>query len=319
MKYCLILLAFLTAAAAQTFAQDPQPKPQQQPQPQQQPSQQRSKPEEEIRQQIAEAVTALQVPPEQLHMVTNRTIIPDKDSLNIRIYQPQATGKFPVVYYIHGGIWIAGDLNTHDNICRALSKHLNAVVVAVHYRRPPEHQFPTAFNDSYAVFKWVAAHQQELNGNGQFFVMGDSAGGQLVASLCQANLSEKNKVPITAQVLINPATDLRTSSPSYRQYGDIIDWYLAPGDNKNDFRASPLVGENISGLPPAIIIVGEHDEIRSEGEAYHQRLQSRNISSSLFVHPSAGHLGPFWCAAHEAAMPALAFIVNTIQEKFSGQ
>lgn len=296
MKYQLIIMAMLFSFAS--FGQPNQ------------------KPEDEIREQIAAAVASLQVSPEEIASITNRTITEGKDSINIRIYSPASTGNFPIVYYVHGGVWVAGDLNTHDNICRAISKHLQAVVVAVDYRRPPEHKFPIAFTDSYTIFKWVAAHAKELNGNGTIFVAGDSAGGQLVASLCQANQSESRKIPIAAQILINPATDLRNSSTSYKLYGDIIDWYLNEGDNKNDFRISPLVGDNISGLPPAIIIVGEHDELRSEGEAYHQRLQSRNIKSFLFVHPSAGHLAAYWCAAHEVAMPALAFIIDTVRENF---
>ena len=296
MKYHLIMLAILCSYAS--FGQSNQ------------------KPEVEIREQIAAAVTSLQVSPEEIASITNRTITQGKDSINIRVYSPATTGDFPIVYYVHGGVWVAGDLNTHDNICRSLSKHLQAVVVAVDYRRPPEHKFPNAFNDCYTIFKWVASHSKELNGNGIIFVTGDSAGAQLVASLCQANQSESKKIPITAQILINPSTDLRKSSTSYKLYGEIIDWYLNEADNKNDFRISPLVGDNISGLPPAIIIVGEHDELRGEGEAYHQRLQSRNIKSFLFVHPSAGHLAAYWCAAHEVAMPALAFIVDTVRENF---
>lgn len=223
---------------------------------------------EEIRQLIAKSITDLHVAPEQVAEIKNEIVRNGKDSVAIRIYKPVLNKNLPVIYFVHGAAWVAGDLETHDNICRYLSNHLQAIVVAVDYRRAPEHKFPIPFDDCYAVMKWIYSHTKQLNGNGKLVLMGDSAGGQLVGSLCLVNANEKQPIPVLAQILVDPALDLSKTSVSYHTYSLFIDWYLNETDNANDIRISPLLSHDFKGLPQAIIVVGENDKIRNDGEAF---------------------------------------------------
>jgi acetyl esterase len=268
---------------------------------------------DEVRLAIAKSITDLHVAPEPVEIVRNDFVTSDNVSIPIRIYQPALGKPLPVIYLVHGAAWIAGDLETHDNICRYLANHLKAVVVAVNYRRPPEHKFPAPFNDSYTVLKWIYSNRKQLNSNGKLVLVGDSAGGQLVGSLCMVNAAEKKPIPVVAQVLVNPALILSKGSVSYTTYSRFIDWYLNDTDNASDIRISPALATSIQGVPPAIIVVGENDKIRNDGEVFHQKLLSAGIPSRLYVQPNTGHLAGRWCAGDERAKPAMDFVVAELQ------
>jgi acetyl esterase len=268
---------------------------------------------DEVRMAIAKSITDLQVAPEPVALVTNDFVTSDNGSIPIRIYQPALGKPLPVIYLVHGAAWVAGDLETHDNICRYLTNHLQAVVVAVNYRRPPEHTFPAPFDDSYTVLKWVNANTKKLNGNGKLVLIGDSAGGQLVGSLCMVNAAGKKPIPVVAQVLVNPALNLSKGSVSYTTYSRFIDWYLNDTDDTKDIRISPALATIIKGVPPAIIVVGENDKIRNDGEVFHQKLLSAGINSKLYVQPNTGHLAGRWCAGDEKAKPTMDFVVAELQ------
>jgi acetyl esterase len=268
---------------------------------------------EEFRLWVAQDIAHYQVRPEPVSRVKDTFVAVGRDSIGIRIYQPASTEPLPVIYQVHGAGWVAGDLETHDNICRYLANHLQAVVVAVNYRRAPEHKFQVAFNESYAVFKWIYANQKKLNGNGKLLLIGDSAGGQLVGSICLFNAGEKKPIPVLAQVLINPALDLSNGSATYTTYSYFVDWYLNESDNKNDVRISPSLAANVKGVPQTIIVIGEKDEIRKDGEVFHQKLLNAGVSSTLFVQPDARHLAGSWCAGAEKAKPAMDFVITELQ------
>jgi acetyl esterase len=270
----------------------------------------------DIRIAIAKSVTDLNVAPEPVADIKNDLVMNGKDSIAIRIYRPVANKKLPVIYLVHGAGWIAGDLDTHDNICRHLANKLQAIVVAVNYRRAPEHKFPAPFDDSYLVFKWIHSNMKKLKGNGKLIVMGDSAGGQLAASICIVNSLEKKPVPVTAQVLVNPALNLSKGSVSYTTYPYFIDWYLNITDSTGDERISPLLAKDISKTPPAIIVTGEKDGIRNDGEEFHKKLLEAGISSSLYIQPERGHLAQHFCAAGEKAKPAIDYVVGKLKELY---
>lgn len=265
---------------------------------------------EEVRVSIANSITDLNVKPEPVTLVENKLV----GSIPVRIYNPNPKKKLPVIYLVHGAVWIAGDLETHDNICRYLANHTEAIVVAVHYRRAPEHKFPAAFDDSYTVMKWISANTKKLNGNGKLVLLGDSAGGQLTASLCIVNASADKPMPVTAQVLVDPALDLSKDSDSYSAYVPFIDWYLNKTDNTNDIRISPLLAKDFKKFPEAIIVVAENDRIRDEGERFHQKLLGAGVRSVLYVQPDVRHLGAAWCAGSESAFPAMKFVVAEVKK-----
>jgi acetyl esterase len=265
---------------------------------------------------VANEVAGYHIPPEPVAVVRDQKVLIGSDSIGIRIYQPSLTGTFPVIYLVHGGAYVGGDLDTHDNICRHLANALQVVVVSVNYRRPTEYKFPVAFDDSYAVFKWVNANKKSLHGNGRLILLGDSAGGQIVASICLVNAADTLPIPITAQVLVNPATNMDFAAAPGNMNSIFLQWYLNPADDPKDVRLSPLLARDFSKDPPAIIVVGEKDELRSQGEDFSKKLIAAGIVSTLFVQPNIGHLAGRWCATEEKAKPAIDFVVKTIKENY---
>jgi len=294
----LLLIITLSAIFTNVKAQDQMPSP------------------TEIRAIIAGSITQLNIAPESIAEVKNEVVVTGNDSVQIRIYRPVLKAKLPVIFQIHGGAMVAGDLDTHDNICRYLANHTQSVVVAVHYRRPPESKFPAALNDCHNVLKWIGANMKKLNGNGKLVLLGDSAGGQLSGALALVNAKEKKPLPIAAQVLVNPALDVSKGSATYAAYSWMVEAYINPNDDPKDNRLSPLLATNFKGVPPAVIVVCENDELRPEGEAYHKKLTEAGIPSKLFLQPKTGHLAELWCAASPKAQPAMDFVVAELKKVF---
>lgn len=117
--------------------------------------------------------------------IKNMNIVIASNKVPVRIYTPESGDKFPVIIYSHGGSWISGNLDTHDNVCRKLSKKTKAIVVSVDYRLAPENPFPAGLNDVYDVLQWVFKNSQSIHGDSKHIcVVGDSAGGNLSAAVC---------------------------------------------------------------------------------------------------------------------------------------
>ena len=209
--------------------------------------------------------------------------------LRARVYTPDGPGPFPLVAFFHGGGWVIGDLDTHDNMARNVCRGAGAVVVSAGYRLAPEHPFPAAADDAVAVARYLAAHGSEFGGDGRLAVAGDSAGGNLAAVAAQA--LTRDGTPLAGQFLIYPAVDARGGYPSraqnakgYLLEGDTIDWFLAhyagPPRDDADPRLSPLHGD-LAGLPPAVIVTAEYDPLRDEGEAYGRALQAAGVRADV--------------------------------------
>jgi acetyl esterase len=205
------------------------------------------------------------------------------------VYRPEGEGPFPTVVFFHGGGWVIGDLDTHDNMARNVCRGARAVVIAVDYRLAPEHPFPAAAEDCVAAARWVAAHTAELGGDDRLAVAGDSAGGNLAAVAAQA--LHADGTPLVAQFLIYPAVDAEGEYPSrvenakgYFLEQPTMDWfyghYAGAWDDAKDPRLSPLHAD-LSGLPPAVIVTAEFDPLRDEGEAYGAALEKAGVSADV--------------------------------------
>ncbi|RZI44733.1 alpha/beta hydrolase [Herbaspirillum sp. HC18] len=207
-------------------------------------------------------------------------------AIPLRFYRPLDTipGKLlPALVYFHGGGWTIGDLDTHDTLCRQLANGAGCVVVAVDYRMGPEHRFPKAVDDSIAALRWIHAHAGALGIDAsRIAVGGDSAGGNL-AAVVAIDARNAGGPSIAFQLLIYPATDMRCTAPSHTSNGqgylltnDTIryfhDHYIDDPAHDADWRASPLLHEDLSGLPPAFILTAGYDPLRDEGLMYAQRL-----------------------------------------------
>ena len=276
---------------------------------------------QQIRQKIAQDIVDLKGPTVKVGSITDQKI-PEvgADSVPIRIYRPsqgeptapRLVTNLPLVYFIHGGAWIAGDLKTHDNICRRLCHDANVVLVAVHYRRPPESPYPASHDDVMTVLNWIQANRASLSASGPLILLGESAGGNLVASTCLRNIDAPEPVPIAAQILICPALDVRPGSVTFKTYEWAVRAGLPDIAKANETYASPLVSTQLKKLPPTSIAVEDMDEIKDDGIQMHQKLLAAGVKSTLFNQEKIGHLGPFWAANNPVIEPTLKFILEQI-------
>lgn len=231
--------------------------------------------------------------PEQVVPVAStedRTVPGAEGDLRARVCRPEGEGPFPTVVFFHGGGWVIGDLDTHDNMSRNVCRGSGAVVVAVDYRLAPEHPFPAAADDAVAAARWIAAHLDEFGGDPRLGLAGDSAGGNLAAVVAQA--LRDDGTPLVAQFLIYPAVDAEGEYPSrvenakgYFLEKDTMDWfyghYAGAWEDAKDARLSPLHGADLSGLPPAVVVTAEYDPLRDEGEAYGEALRAAGVSADV--------------------------------------
>ncbi|MDM5333921.1 alpha/beta hydrolase [Ureibacillus composti] len=242
--------------------------------------------------------------PEKVGKVENRVIPGPGGDIPVRIYTPNGEGPFPSLVFYHGGGWVIGDLDTVDVPCRLLANRANCVVVSVDYRLAPEHKFPAAAEDAYAAAKWVVENGPSiLVDSSRVAVGGDSAGGNL-AAVVSLMARDKNEIELAYQLLIYPVTNHSYETVSYRDNADgylltkdsmiwFWDHYLRdPQDGENPY-ASPLKAEDLSGLPPALVITAEFDPLRDEGEAYAQRLKEAGVSVEETRYNGMIH-GFFW-------------------------
>ena len=224
--------------------------------------------------------SATQPEPRAVAEVRNLTTSGPHGAIPLRLYRPaDAARPAPTLVYYHGGGWTMGDLDTHDVLCRQLADESGFVVVSVDYRMGPEHRFPAAVDDVLAATRWLQAQADELGLDAsRFAVGGDSAGGNLAAVVALAWRDAGEAVPLKFQLLIYPATDMRMTAPSHTSNGqgylltaDTIQYfrgqYIAP-EQYTDWRASPLLHADLSGLPPALVITAGFDPLRDEGRQY---------------------------------------------------
>ena len=169
-------------------------------------------------------------------------------------------GPQPALIYFHGGGWVIGDLDSHDQVCRALANAIPCIVVSVDYRLAPEHKFPAAAEDAIAATQWIAANAARLGIDaGRLAVGGDSAGGNL-AAIAAIDARDRGAPQLVHQLLFYPATDMRMGWPSLERHARQLpltragmDWFIAhylrsPAD-KADWRASPLLASSLKGFP----------------------------------------------------------------------
>ena len=207
-------------------------------------------------------------------------------NIALRAYRPSGAApdaRLPGLVYFHGGGWTIGDLDTHDVLCRELANGAGCAVVAVDYRLAPEHRFPCAVDDCLAATRWVHRHAGALGIDAaRLAVGGDSAGGNLAAVVAQL-ARDGGDPPIAFQLLIYPATDQRLGQASHQTNGQgylltadsvryYMDHYIADPADRLDPRSSPLLREDLRGLPPSLVITAGYDPLRDEGLAYAQAL-----------------------------------------------
>lgn len=243
--------------------------------------------------------------------------------MKARVYRPDASGPLPTVVFFHGGGFVIGDVDTHDNQARLICRDASAVVLSVDYRLAPEAPWPAAVEDCVDATRWAAEHVDTLGGDAdRLAVAGDSAGGNLAAVVCQ---QLKDTGPrIAAQLLLYPAVDFSAEEGTYPSRESYAEGYFLTADDMRWFgeqyapeaahhgdpRLSPLRAPDLSGLPPAVIATAEFDPLSDEGKAYAAALEKAGVPVVLHHFDGLIHgffdLGPLSPAAAAAVSTSTA-------------
>ncbi len=207
--------------------------------------------------------------------------------LAYRLYRPPTPGPHPVVVYFHGGGWVLGDATSDDPLCRDLCLRSDALIVSVDYRHAPEHRFPAAVEDGLAAVRWVADNASALGGIPErLAVCGWSAGANIAAVVCRL-ARDLGGPAIVGQALLTPVTGGDMTRDSYRENAEgyalttaLMGWFYthyADAADRTDPRLAPLLADDLSGLPPAIVVTAEFDPLRDEGDAYAAALAAAGV------------------------------------------
>ena len=241
-----------------------------------------------------------------------------------RLYLPEGQGPWPTTLYFHGGGFVIGDLDTHDQTCRRLCRDARTAVLSVDYRLAPEHPYPAAVEDAVAALTWAGEHRDELGGGRRLAVAGDSAGGNLaaVAALAHPDVAD-------VQLLVYPATDALTERPSridnakgYFLELATMEWffahYVSSVEQGEDPQVSPLRADSLAGQPTAVVVTAEFDPLRDEGEAYADRLATSGVPVDRVRYDGLVHGFIDMVAFSEAASAALDDLVRRFARKLHG-
>jgi len=276
----------------------------------------------------AEDAPALNGRPAPVAAVADRVVPGPAGGLGVRVYTPEGEAPFPIVVFFHGGGWVVGTLDTYDPLCRALAAAVPAVVVSVDYRLAPEHRWPAAVEDAYAATLWASRSAAELGGaQHRLAVAGDSAGGNL-AAVVALGARDRGGPPIAFQLLVYPALDAAADTASWREYAEGFyltaagmrwywDHYLGGADGRAP-DASPLRAAFFGGLPPALVLVADHDVLRDEGEAYAARLAEAGVAATVSRQPGVVHGFLRWRAVTGAADAALQEAAAALRTALAG-
>jgi len=258
---------------------------------------------EEARQIFEATAPALNVRPEGIFRSEDRWIHGVEGKIRIRIYTPHepAPGELlPILVFYHGGGFVIGSLDSYDNLCRAIANRTDCIVVSVDYRLAPEHKFPAAVDDALEAYQWVIDHAGELDGDaGRMAIGGDSAGGNITAVTAIGIRDEGYMAPLL-QILIYPVAGGAPETPSHYEFAEgllltrasilwFYDQYLDRPEDATDPRFAPLLADDLSDLPPALVIVAGHDPLRDEGIAYADRLGQAGVEAELVNYEGMVH------------------------------
>ena len=218
---------------------------------------------------------------------------------------------------------MGGNLETHDNLVRYLCCHTLATVVSVGYLNAPEGKFPLQLEQAYDTLLWIMERNKGSGGRPpRIAVVGDSAGGNMAAVLCLM-VRDRKGPELCLQVLLNPAPDL-TCHGTLTPQGDLFDqlrWqalqYLSnPEKEIQDPHVSPLLAQDLSRLPPAVVILAEHDPLRESGQQYADQLQAAGVPTEVYCQPNVGHLAYDGGRATARALDSLQVAAHALRRAF---
>ena len=270
-----------------------------------------------VRQEINQGVFSLDADIEPLANIVDMVVPGGDRDTPIRVYYPDDDKNPPLLLYIHGAGWVAGGLDTHDNVCRVLAKRAGCAVISVGYRLSPEYHFPASLEDCDQALRWAAANASILGVDlERLSVAGDSAGGNLAAALCLMT-RDQNGPQFGFQLLVNPALDLtHYHGEEFAQMRWFVEQYLAEGQDPSHPYVSPLHAQDLAGLPPAFILTGDQDSLCAEGETYGEKLRAHGVAVNVYRQRNRGHLGGHFARAANYAREAVDICAAVLRAAF---
>ena len=280
--------------------------------------------------QVRAAIRSRFVPatdPEPVGAVSDTSITGPDGDVAVRIYRPIAdAAALPVLVYAHGGGFVFCDLDSHDGLCRNLTNRLGAIVISVAYRLAPEDPWPAGAEDVYAAVRWAADNVDALGADiSRIMVGGDSAGGNL-AAVAALIARDRGGPELAGQLLLYPVIAADFDTDSYRAFGQgyynpkpALQWYwdqyVPTTTDRQHPYASPL-GAELTGLPPAVVVIAGHDPLRDEGMAYADALESAGVPVTRLLYDGGVH-GFMTMPILELAQRARADVSDAVRQLLS--
>lgn len=267
--------------------------------------------------------------PEAVGSVEDKSIPGPIGPVPVRVYKPKnaPTGPLPVLVYIHGGGWVIASIQAYDSSARALSNAANCMVISVGYHYAPEHKFPSAHEESYAVTQWVMKNVQGWGGDPKKVAIGgESAGGNMSTAVCMMARDRKGMMPIH-QLLVYPLTQVGKITQSYKENMTakplnvpMLKWFgkytlKNPAQGKSPYLT--VLNGNVKGLPPATVVLAEIDPLRTEGEMYAAKLKKAGIPVAMMSYKGVTHEFFGMGAAVDKAKNAVDFAAGELTKAFS--
>jgi acetyl esterase len=239
-----------------------------------------------------------------LTRIEDRTIDLPGRSVGIRIYDSGGSSPKPALIYVHGACWVAGSLDSHDEVSRYLSLRSETVIIAVDYRLAPEHRYPAAHEDVYEVARWVWDNSAELGiDRTKLAIGGESAGAHFAAATAMRASDGGDGLQFAFLLLVYAALDGGGSS-----WAECKDQYFESEEDARSRYGSPLWVDDLTGLPPTFNIFGQYETSRAEEELFIRKLRDHGIETHTFMNPGVGHDVQTWASvegnltAHEVAV-----------------
>ncbi len=276
------------------------------------------------RRKMAESIALVDDVPAGAVRTSDRQVPGAAGGIPARVYEPEGLARPSAgLVFIHGGGWVIGDLDTHDTLCRRFALLAKIRVVSIAPRMAPEARFPAAAEDSLAAFRYIAKNAKDFGIDpSRLGIGGDSAGGNLSAVVGLETRKDEVKPKVT--VLLYPAVDATRSMPSHKELGkgyllteDSMIWFLGhyvPEAQRRDPRVSPMLADDLSGAPTAIVAIAGFDPLRDEAERYAERLAEAGTKVEVLRSPSLPHGFTLMTAVVPAAMKATEAIARKTGE-----
>lgn len=264
--------------------------------------------------------------PIQLAKVVQQNISGRHGNIPLRFYYPCSEAAFPLILFFHGGGWVYGNFQTHDRMCRRIAHDTGAIVIAVGYRLAPFFKYPTALEDCYDTYLWAVENATSLKADPEkVIVMGDSAGGNLATSVCLMDRDRGHQL-IARQILLYPVTSGKLDQPSMEQnaYAPVLTksmmqclvaHYARGQEDLREPYFSPLLAQDLSHLPSALIVTCEYDPLHDQAQMYAQRLQEAGTPVELLDYSGMVHgfmSFPVFCQQASTAFEKVANYIKLV-------